>query len=78
MVLLKLHLVVLLKVWEVTSALDGVNIFLERKNEYGKLNAAIDGVAHTPTSVGAIYVGAIVGFFILISVVWTLASIFFL
>lgn len=56
------------------AVLDGGLTYLERKDEYGETSATIDGVAHTTTSIGAIYVGAAVGNFIPVPVVGALAG----
>ncbi|MGT2964004.1 T7SS effector LXG polymorphic toxin [Streptococcus acidominimus] len=56
------------------AVLDGVSTYFERVDQYGATSAAIDGVAHTGTAVGAMYVGAIIGSAIPIPVVGTLAG----
>ena len=53
---------------------DGGLTYLERKEQYGATSAAIDGVAHTGTALGSIYVGAVVGNVIPIPVVGTIAG----
>ena len=56
------------------ALLDGGLTYLERKGQYGATSAAIDGVAHTGTALGSIYVGAVVGNVIPIPVVGTIAG----
>ncbi|QTZ59050.1 T7SS effector LXG polymorphic toxin [Streptococcus equi] len=53
------------------AVLDGATIYYDRVDEYGATSAVIDGVAHTGTAVGAIYVGAAIGSLIPIPVVGT-------
>ena len=45
----------------ISAVLDGGTTYLERKDKYGEVSAMVDGVAHTASSVGAIYVGALIG-----------------
>ncbi|MFD3017666.1 hypothetical protein [Streptococcus agalactiae] len=56
------------------AVLDGVTTYMDRKEKYGNTSAAIDGVAHTGTAVGAMYAGAFIGSWIPIPVVGTLAG----
>ncbi len=56
------------------AVLDGGLTYLERKDEYGQTSAIVDGVAHTGTALGSIYVGAAVGSAIPIPVVGTVAG----
>lgn len=56
------------------ALLDGATTYLDRKKKYGNTSAAIDGVAHTASSVGAIYAGAAIGSAIPIPVVGTVAG----
>ncbi|MCK1254908.1 hypothetical protein MX101_02095 [Streptococcus uberis] len=56
------------------ALLDGITTYLDREEKYGKTSAAIDGVAHTGTAVGAMYAGAYIGSLIPIPVVGTLAG----
>lgn len=58
------------------AVLDGVTTYMDRKEKYGNTSAAIDGVAHTGTAVGAMYAGAAIGSAIPIPVVGTLAGAF--
>ncbi|MCC9693958.1 hypothetical protein HK253_06000 [Streptococcus agalactiae] len=56
------------------AVLDGVTTYMDRKEKYGNTSAAIDGVAHTGTAVGAMYAGAAIGSAIPIPVVGTLVG----
>ena len=58
------------------AILDGGTTYLERKDKYGEVNAAVDGVVHTASSVGAIYAGAWVGSFIPVPVLGTVVGAF--
>ncbi|WP_170241354.1 T7SS effector LXG polymorphic toxin [Streptococcus suis] len=53
---------------------DGVTTYFDRVDQYGTVNATVDGVAHTATAVGSIYVGAAIGSLIPIPVVGTIAG----
>ncbi|MBC6310737.1 hypothetical protein HCJ66_14445 [Listeria sp. FSL L7-1582] len=55
------------------AVLDGAT-YMERKDEYGEVSAAVDGVVHTGTAVGSIYAGAAIGSLIPIPVVGTVAG----
>ena len=57
-----------------TALLDGIGTYMDRKDKYGVTSAAIDGVAHTGTAVGSMYVGSIIGSAIPIPVVGTVAG----
>lgn len=59
---------------DLSALLDGGLTYLERKGQYGATSAAIDGVTHTGTALGSIYVGAVVGNAIPIPVVGTIAG----
>lgn len=51
--------------------MDGISTYVDRVEKYGHTSAAIDGVAHTATAVGSIYVGAAIGTAIPVPVVGT-------
>lgn len=58
----------------VGAVLDGGTTYLERKDKYGKVSAAIDGVGHSATSIGAIYAGAAIGSAIPIPILGTITG----
>ncbi len=57
------------------AVLDGVTTYFERVDQYGATSAAIDGVSHTGTAVGAMYIGAIIGSATPIPVIGTVAGV---